>query len=318
MKRRGFDLDALEIFVTVVELGHMTKTAQLFGLTQSAVSHAIRQLETTFSVTLFDRKARPLKLTADGRKLWHMSSQIMAETRKLEAGFNGDGRPVMPDLRVGCVDSLAAPFMPRVVKQMSSKLASITIAVALSGQLREEFLLRHLDFIFTNDAFDDVDNVASVRLISEPFLLILPRNAPEVTDEQSLEGLSQTMALIRSTSESNLGRLVDTHLRRIGLEAPRRFATQATDTVIGMVAENIGWAVLPPTALIRSKHYINKIRILPLPGPGFNRNIYLISRKAEFGSISSAFLKTSRSVFVKMFDELGKAAPFLESSDVVF
>ena len=54
MHHRDFDLGSLEVFVAVAELGSMTRAAGRLGLTQSAVSHVVRQLETAFATQLLD------------------------------------------------------------------------------------------------------------------------------------------------------------------------------------------------------------------------------------------------------------------------
>ncbi len=48
---------------------NFTAAAEELGLTQSAISQQVRSLETRFGVQLFERKARGLSITDDGRKL---------------------------------------------------------------------------------------------------------------------------------------------------------------------------------------------------------------------------------------------------------
>ncbi len=57
----------LRTFETAARLLNFTRTAEELNLTQGAVSHQIRELETTLSVRLFDRKARGLGLTDAGK-----------------------------------------------------------------------------------------------------------------------------------------------------------------------------------------------------------------------------------------------------------
>nr|WP_295826310.1 hypothetical protein [uncultured Azospirillum sp.] len=57
-------------------------------------------------------------------------------------------------------------------------LPSFSIASGLCGQLRELVLARRLDVLFTNDSFDDMDQLDSLCLLTEPFVLLLPRSSP--------------------------------------------------------------------------------------------------------------------------------------------
>lgn len=59
--------EQLSIFVAVAEREHLTKAAFSIGLTPSAVSSAIRNLETSYGVELFHRVGRRIELTNEGR-----------------------------------------------------------------------------------------------------------------------------------------------------------------------------------------------------------------------------------------------------------
>ncbi|PWC84157.1 transcriptional regulator, LysR family [Azospirillum oryzae] len=313
MHHRDFDLGSLEVFVAVAELGSMTRAAGRLGLTQSAVSHVVRQLETAFATQLLDRSIRPMALTAAGQRLWHWSNRILTDARQLPAAIGGTDAPFMPELRIGCIDTLAAPFIPRLLQRLRDNVPSFSIASGLCGQLREQFLARRLDVLFTNDSFDDMDQVDSLCLLTEPFVLLLPRSCPEVVDEAALRALSRTLPLIRSTTDSALGRLVDQHLRRLGMEVPRSFAFDATDTVMAMVAEEMGWSLLPPTALVKSRQHLNHMRVLPLPTSGFRRSIHVVTRKGELGSLPANIHKAGCAVIKQgYFTDVFAISPWLK------
>ena len=64
-----FDLPDLALFLAVAEHGGMTAAARDRGLTQPAVSQAIRRLETRLGGDLLDRRCRPFALTPAGSEL---------------------------------------------------------------------------------------------------------------------------------------------------------------------------------------------------------------------------------------------------------
>jgi LysR family transcriptional regulator for metE and metH len=59
----------LQTVAAVADTGSLTAAARRLHLTLSAVSHQLRELETLFGTSLFDRKARPIKTTAAGARL---------------------------------------------------------------------------------------------------------------------------------------------------------------------------------------------------------------------------------------------------------
>ena len=63
------NLRHLLIFKTVVDTGSFTKAAKQLFITQSGVSHAIRELEQQTNAVLFDRLSKAIILTPAGKLL---------------------------------------------------------------------------------------------------------------------------------------------------------------------------------------------------------------------------------------------------------
>jgi DNA-binding transcriptional LysR family regulator len=67
--QRNLDIGALRSFVTVAEMGGVTRAANQLNLTQSAVSLQIKRLEATFNAPLLARQGRGVVLTTQGEQL---------------------------------------------------------------------------------------------------------------------------------------------------------------------------------------------------------------------------------------------------------
>ncbi|MDT8378716.1 MAG: LysR family transcriptional regulator [Desulfotignum sp.] len=70
------DLNKLKTFYTLAQAGSYTGCAHRLFLTQSAVSHAIRKLETDLGYDLVDRSGRKFRLTREGEYLFHQCAGI--------------------------------------------------------------------------------------------------------------------------------------------------------------------------------------------------------------------------------------------------
>ena len=64
-----FDLRTVDYFLTAVMRGSLRAAAQDLGVTQPALTKAIRRLEDSLGVALFDRKARGVAPTVYGAAL---------------------------------------------------------------------------------------------------------------------------------------------------------------------------------------------------------------------------------------------------------
>ena len=115
----GIDLKHLKTISALAEQGTLAGAALTLNLTQSALSHQLKELETRLNLELFLRKSRPLVLTAAGQHLLALARQVLpalAQTeRQLVALHSGEaGRlhlaldchsciqwllPLLPDFR---------------------------------------------------------------------------------------------------------------------------------------------------------------------------------------------------------------------------
>ncbi|WP_135556637.1 LysR family transcriptional regulator [Paenibacillus cymbidii] len=100
-----------KVFYWAAKTGSLTQAAKALYLTQPSVSHAIKQLEDRFGITLFHRNAKGVALTQEGAVLYSyieqshlliaMAEEKMAALKNLESG----------ELRIGGSDSLFKHYL---------------------------------------------------------------------------------------------------------------------------------------------------------------------------------------------------------------
>ena len=67
-------LNQLKIFITIAEIGNVTKAAEFLGITQSAASASVASIENTYQVKLFERVGRKIVLSEVGKRFLPASS----------------------------------------------------------------------------------------------------------------------------------------------------------------------------------------------------------------------------------------------------
>ncbi|MET0446532.1 MAG: LysR substrate-binding domain-containing protein [Pseudorhodoplanes sp.] len=77
-------LDQLAAFVAVAERQHLTRAASALNLSSSAVSSAVKALETMHGVALFHRVGRGIELTSAGRRFLPEARDMLARARGIE------------------------------------------------------------------------------------------------------------------------------------------------------------------------------------------------------------------------------------------
>lgn len=111
------DLRQVRSLVAVAETGSFTKAAERLGVTQSAVSHSIRALETQLDCQLVERAGKRVALSQNGTILLRRFRASIAELEKAQEELGllkrwGQGR-----LRVGATHTLCTYLLPAVLQQ---------------------------------------------------------------------------------------------------------------------------------------------------------------------------------------------------------
>jgi len=108
-------LDALRVFEVTARRLNFSKAAEELHVTQSAISHRIRELERQLQTRLFQRGHRTLQLTPSGRVLADGIQRGLGEIR--DALTRLDGRQGKSTLTVSVLTSFATRWlMPRLAR----------------------------------------------------------------------------------------------------------------------------------------------------------------------------------------------------------
>jgi LysR family transcriptional regulator for metE and metH len=84
MSNSLLELRHLQTLVALVETGNISRAAARVHLTQSAISHQIKQLEAHYGLALFERKTQPLRLSVGGRRLHGLAESVVALVAEAE------------------------------------------------------------------------------------------------------------------------------------------------------------------------------------------------------------------------------------------
>nr|WP_272494095.1 LysR substrate-binding domain-containing protein [Stenotrophomonas mori] len=103
----------LQIFSAIAEAGTTTAAGAAIGLSQSAVSAALSELESVLGLPLFDRIGRRLVLNGHGRALLPEARALLAGMDDIERRFRIAGEPGAPvRWRVGASTTIGNYLMP--------------------------------------------------------------------------------------------------------------------------------------------------------------------------------------------------------------
>ena len=142
---RPLDLDAVQAFIRIAELGSFTRAAEVMQTTQAAVSLKLKRLEERLGWRLLERTPRYVQLSAQGAAfLEHARELVAVHDRALAACVEPRQR-----LTLGISDHVAGPELPALIARMNAQDPQLLIEIRIgsSGDLLQSFDRRELDSV---------------------------------------------------------------------------------------------------------------------------------------------------------------------------
>lgn len=168
----------LEIFAVVAELGSFTAAGQRLAITQSAVSHALKQLETEWGVTLLSRGPTGIEVTEVGRSLLVRVRELLGVSEAIRqevAAVRGLHSGVLRIGSFGTTSSLQ--LLPRILAQFEQSYPGIDVFVdeGEDDDVSQWLIERRVDVGFVVLPDERFDTVA---LVDDQFVALIPAAHP--------------------------------------------------------------------------------------------------------------------------------------------
>ncbi len=290
------DFNVLRIFTVVAQTETLTLAAEKLGVTQSAVSQALKQLESQLGIRLVVRRSRPTALTASGQVLLTHANQLLAANQQMLIAVRKAAEQGPRQLRLGLIDSLADAAGQQIMQQLMPLADQLTMRTGLLGSLKEALLERQIDILLTSDPMTDHPELEMLPLLRDPFVVLVSKlKMPSSTC--SVAELAHTLPFIAYSRQLRLGGLTQLIARRIGVELQPRFELDSTVTLLRFVQNGYGWAFVPASCLLQNSSLIEGVNILPIEPGSHARYICLLSRKDEFGDLPSQVAQICRDIY---------------------
>jgi len=135
----------LIIFEKVANCGHVTQASQEVGLTQSAVSMAVAELERFAGTPLFHRHGRKLILNDRGRHVLPMAREVLAQIRAIEQFLEESAGGPVGVLNVGASTTIANYILPSIIGEFSRRYSEAKALLHVGNAQQIEISLENGD-----------------------------------------------------------------------------------------------------------------------------------------------------------------------------
>ncbi len=161
--------EAMRVFCSVIEAGSFVAAAEQTGLSTTAVSRMVAQLEAQLNVRLINRTTRRMNPTNEGFAYFERCTQLLADLEEAEASVAGEARHPRGRLRLTAPIALATLRLAPAFAAFCRAYPDISLDIVLSDNVAD-FVEEGLDLAIRVGKVGSENLVA--RHIGETTLLI--------------------------------------------------------------------------------------------------------------------------------------------------
>jgi DNA-binding transcriptional LysR family regulator len=270
-------LRQLRVLLAIARVKSFTKTGASIGMTQSAVSHSVRELETELGLKLFDRTTREVEMTDTGKRLAAVLEPLLDELDDILKNAHSIGEQLQGKVRIATSPTISAGLMPHCISECGERYPDIQLILwdRVQSHVLESVRNGEVDFGVIVEPKSSIEYHCE-PILTEPFCLVCRQDHPfakgRTVKWSSLAG--QNLVLLDHASGSR--QLIDRALRSQKIECNVVQELGHSTTVFQMVSAGIGVSILPLLAMPAPEASGIVMRLLT---PKVNRNIMLARRR---------------------------------------
>jgi len=278
------EIRQLRYFLDIAETEHLTQSAHKLFMTQSTLSHGLRQLEQELNVSLFERLGRGLKLSQAGAEFRVFATRALKEIeagRMALAELNGlqSGR-----LTVGAFPTFLNTVLPATVASFSASYPKVMVEVRdlRAGPIAEQLLRGELDLGIAFHPTEHVE-IETETLFDERMVLAVsathPLAARRTLSMKQLAGVP--LALLPRSFATR--QLIEDHLRQAGVSALVRVEMESVDALLGVCRCGDLASIVPE----RATRQAPDLHVIALSAPKFVRHAGILWRRGASRSAAA-------------------------------
>jgi DNA-binding transcriptional LysR family regulator len=292
------DVKTLHTLIAIVDHRGFAAAGRAVGLSPSGVSLQIKALEEEFGLRLFDRTARPPRLTSEGELFVGRAREVVAQWERLTDRQSGGSLTGVLDL--GAVPTIVSGNLPLALRRLRDRNPDLRIRLTTGLSHELEALLRRgaLDAAALTQPVQVPAGLTWSCFCQEPLAVIAPRGTAGERDQELL----RAGPFIRFRRYAWAGRLIDEELRRRGIQVAVGMEVDSLEGIVSLVAHGLGVSVVPRRNI--DQPFPAEVKVVDFGTPAVTRALGILQR-----------VDNPRAHFVQqLFDELAALSRPMEET----
>lgn len=286
LNKHPFDLYDLNLFQLVADTGSFTQAAQTAGLTQSAVTRQIKDLEDQLGVPLFERTTRKVHLTAAGKLLHIRAREILHRTESAFQELQQTFQLAPPRLHIGVARSIGFSYYPGYFMLFQHEFPNVQLHVyqKTSAEIIAALEDRTLDAGLLCPPRRLPRDLEITHSFKDEFTLIASDLVPVKAKHDRLTVAEARKQIegkrwLTITSTGNTGQQLAAWFAQHRWNVQPAMELDSFDTIVNLVNSGMGISYVPHRSLplYRRSRSLQCVFI----DPPFKRDLVVVTRKAK-------------------------------------
>lgn len=284
--------DNLRLFRDIAQSRNLTRAAENNGITPSAASQHLNELEKTLGARLLDRSTRPLSLTPEGRLYSDFCRDVLRRHEEFLVALGQLRADVEGTVRVAAIYSVGLSEMSELEQELNRRLPDVHLDVqylrpekvyeAVSADRVDLGLVSYPEPTRDIAVIDWRDEEMALAAAPSHPLAKLGRIQPEDLDGADFIAFDEDLPIARE-----INRYFRSH--DVAVNATMHFDNLQTIKEAVMLNEGVS---IVPRRLLRGEAAAGRIAAVPLAPPGLSRPLGIIHRKRKrFHRAAQVFLE---------------------------
>jgi len=305
------ELRHLRYFVTVAELGNVSRAAEKLFIAQPPLSTQIKQLEAEIGVALLVRGPRGVSLTPAGTRFMAEAKDLLERAERTRRFAQRTSDPLGGLVRIGFVPSASHTVLSRLLRSMraTQPLAEMTVQEMVTSDQVNALRAGDIDVGIARPSVTAMQRIVIAAEIDDPFCLAVPeghalakQGSLDLTSASGEAFVFFTRQMGPAYFDQIIGLCTDA-----GFSPNIRYQASTLYGVLDLVDAGLGVAIVPASAALLGR---KRLRIRPLVDPTRRCSMALLHRKNPPDALVPLLpllLDSASTIFKQLADDVSSA-----------
>lgn len=267
----NLEIRHLKLVAAIAETGSVTRAGNLLHLTQSALSHQLRDAEEQLDVPLFERKNSKMILTVAGERLLQAARGVLAELERAELDIRKNGTAAKGLIRISTQCNTAYHWLPSRLILFQEQFPEVQVQLVIEATHNpfEALLEGKLDLAIVSDPIRN-RKIRYLPLFEDDVVIAVPPGHRLAREKWVVpeDFVRESILLYPPKEESTL---LEKILEPAGIRPRKILEVRLTEAIIEMIIGGLGIAALPKWT-VEPQLASGTLIGVPLKPPGYRWN----------------------------------------------